>query len=210
MPYTYSPHVIRHPLAQIAADLFSIQQDLDHVARCGDARSVLILTEPSAIVLTRALTTSALIAYRRCFGSGDRTRLREDDLNVFEALEIDVHRMAIALADKAHAHTVASNEHSVMGVMIGVDENGNLKRGGFHTGGQGSFDVGGSWLALLAMCARKISSAVVEPKIVEARRTLGEWLDQFTPQEMASWDCALNANMPAADVLRRRPKTNRV
>jgi hypothetical protein len=149
-----------------------------------------------------------LIAYRRCFGTGDRTRIREQDLFTLTPEEIDVHRMALALADKAHAHPVASNETSVMGVMVGLDEDGNMKRGGFHCGGHVSFDAGGAWLSLLGECACKISSDVVQAKIIEAQEALSEWLDQFSIQEIALWESSFEAITPGPNVLNRRRKSN--
>lgn len=208
MPHNYSPRVITHLKAQEASELFLIEIDLKHVVGCCDARARLDWAAPDSHVISRSLATSALITYRRCFTSGTRLWLTEDDLNPLRPASRDKHRQLYDWANKAYAHSVAANENGVMSVSMGQSRDGNLKRGGFQYGGYQVFDLGGSIGPDLKELSLEVARDVVAPRKKQVETELEAWLAAFPDQEIATWPCGLDAAMPSDDLSRTRKKLN--
>jgi hypothetical protein len=209
MAYDFSPHVISHPRAQEANELFLVEIDLKHVIGCCDARDRLNLAALDSFVLSRALATSALITYRRCFTSGARVWLTQDDLQSLKPASQDKHRHLYEWANKAYAHSVAANENSVLSVSMGRSKDGDLKRGGFQYGANQAFDLGGSIGSDLRELCKEVAREVVAPRKKCIEEELQTWLATFTDEEVASWPCGLDANLPAEDRSRARRKLNK-
>lgn len=74
-------------------------------------------------VLVRALWSSSLIAYGRCFRSGRRLRLPDEALGVLDAQEREFHDALLAERDKHIAHQVSDLERIEMSVF-GKNEGG--------------------------------------------------------------------------------------
>lgn len=207
MPHHYSPHVISDPRAQEIAELHLIEQDLRHVVECCKLRGCLELSASNAMTLSRALSTSALITYRRCFTSGKRVALSRDDLACLSPEETSAHETFLGLASKAHAHPVAANENGVVGISIGKDEVGNLRRAGLQYSGVTTFDIASSVQELLRLSER-VRIDVVIPKRKSLEKALLAWLEEFDDKELATWPCALAAVGLDDDPLAPRKKLN--
>jgi hypothetical protein len=69
----------------------------------------------------KAFIAAALIHYRRVFSTGVRIRLRIDDV---PSEWMDLHREAIAVADKHTAHSVNEYESATASLGVRIDENG--------------------------------------------------------------------------------------
>lgn len=111
------------PAAREVADLLAMQQDLTFVAEACDLLLDLDVDDPPLrTTLTRALWSSALIAYKRCFTTGKRLGLTEDDVRRVPGGEeaVDFHRKMVALRDKHVAHSVNPLEFITIGVMVGA------------------------------------------------------------------------------------------
>jgi hypothetical protein len=113
---------MRTPAAREVADLLAMQQDLTFVWEACDLLLDLPTDEPGLqALLTRALWSSALIAYARCFATGKRLGLKDDDVrrvpNGDEAVKF--HRKLLDLRNKHIAHSVNPLEFIKIGVMVG-------------------------------------------------------------------------------------------
>lgn len=114
---------MRTPAARAVADLLAIQQDLTFVWEACDLLLELPTDDPALRrLLTRALWSSALVAYARCFGTGKRLGLSEDDVRRApsgnEAVEF--HRKMRDLRSKHIAHSVNPLEFIKIGIMVGA------------------------------------------------------------------------------------------
>jgi hypothetical protein len=207
MPFTYSPHIISDPRAQEAAELSLIEHDLDHVIECCNLRLSLEFSAPSSMTIARAFSTSALITYRRCFTNGRRTSLSKDDLACLASDEMSEHETFLHLASKAHAHPVSANENGVVGISIGKDGAGGLRRAGLQYNAITTFDLGRSTESLLRL-SKKVRDEVAEPKRKSLEKVLMKWLEDFADDELASWPSSLSAVVLEDDPLETRKKLN--
>ena len=110
------------PAARHAAERLATQLDLGFVR---DACELLSDLPPQVEVretLARALWSSAVVAYARCFNGGMRRGLTEKDVGSVprgdEAVEF--HRKILALRSKHIAHSVNPSEFIKIGVMVGT------------------------------------------------------------------------------------------
>lgn len=113
---------MRTPAARAVADLLAIQQDLNFVSEACDLLLDLPSVDPRLhATLARALWSSALVAYARCFATGKRLGLTTDDVqrvpNGTQAVEF--HGKMIDLRNKHIAHSVNPLEFIKIGVMVG-------------------------------------------------------------------------------------------
>ena len=114
---------MRTPAAREVADLLAMQQDLTFVWEACDLLLDMPTDDPGLqALLTRALWSSALIAYARCFATGKRLGLNDNDVrrvpNGDEALKF--HRKMLDLRNKHIAHSVNPLELIKIGVMVGT------------------------------------------------------------------------------------------
>lgn len=114
---------MRTPAAREVADLLAMQLDLTFVCEACDLLLNLPTNDPGLEpLLTRALWSSALIAYARCFATGKRLGLDENDVRRVprgdEAVEF--HRKMLNLRNKHIAHSVNPLEFIKIGVMVGT------------------------------------------------------------------------------------------
>jgi hypothetical protein len=114
------------PSAEELRDRASISQDLQLVVRCIQR---LLQLDPddhtsSDAVLTQALWTTALIAYARCFGSGVRIRLTNDDIRKLglNGEPEEFHRHLLDLRSKHVAHSVNAFESLAVGIVLSAGE----------------------------------------------------------------------------------------
>jgi hypothetical protein len=85
------------------ADLSSIAHDLEFVASACD-RLWQIWPQNDSL-LKRALSSAAAVAYDRCFATGRRHRLTEEDVGALGRELLAVHRRVVGDRDKHVAHT---------------------------------------------------------------------------------------------------------
>jgi len=171
------------PEAQEAADLLAIQRDLTFVWEALD----LIQDLPSdnrefTDLVTRALWTSALVAYARCFGTGKRAKLTEDDVLRTPQGELMVrfHRDMVSMRNKHIAHSVNAMEVIKIGAMVGrlkaTDDEGVT---GMAAVFSAEWAVNSRTLATLGQLADELLAAVMSrteehtPAVVEAARAAG-------------------------------------
>ncbi len=114
------------PSAQELRGRASINQDLQLTLECAD-RLLQLQPDGNSLadgVLAQALTTTALVAYARCFGSGLRTRLTLENLGEL-GLDGEVqafHQYLIDLRNKHIAHSVNSYESFTVGIVLSANE----------------------------------------------------------------------------------------
>lgn len=80
-------------------------------------------------VLVRALWSSALVAYARCFESGRRLRLPADALEVLEMAERQLHGTLLVERDKHIAHQADDLERVLLSVVGRTDGNSQTVEG---------------------------------------------------------------------------------
>src|SRR5262245_44659985 len=126
MRVDYRPFRLDHPAALELGDLRLVEHDLAHVRECVAERLNLNLAAMNAFVICRALTTSALIAYRRCFNSSVRWGLASDEVKSALGDEWYLkHQRYWSLASEGFAHTTVDLDRGIAGVSIGFCEDGS-------------------------------------------------------------------------------------
>jgi hypothetical protein len=114
------------PAAQRLADNASVLQDLRFVQDC--CRHLLaILAQPDEqrdSSLMRAIWTAALIAYSRCFGTGKRFGLTEEDVKnlPLNGEVMEFHKWVRDMRDKNVAHSVNPFEQVKVGAVLSGPE----------------------------------------------------------------------------------------
>ncbi|MEM9570291.1 MAG: hypothetical protein AAF996_02430 [Pseudomonadota bacterium] len=110
-------HLYHYPTEEtkIFADLIGVKTDLEHVINC---TRLVIDDQPS---LNRAIMDSALIAYRRCFASGMRTKLTDTDVLGAGQGADEFHDYIINQASKHIAHSVNLSEWVKAGLFINAE-----------------------------------------------------------------------------------------
>lgn len=107
------------------ADLAGIEHDLDVAASA--ARVVDIRRgSPSTDMVRRACIDSALMRYRRCFATGRRSRLTDDDVQAFSDDEKKLHDLVLYLANKSIAHSVDSSDNNLPYISVQEVEEGRF------------------------------------------------------------------------------------
>jgi hypothetical protein len=102
-------------------DTWLVFYDLEGVVGTCDRLLELIAINSQDHVLLESLSTAALIKYVRCFGTGKRIGLREDDLVGLPGDPVGVHRYFKDLRDKHIAHSVNPLEQVRVGVILADD-----------------------------------------------------------------------------------------
>ena len=113
---------MRTPDARAVADLLAMQQDLIYVWEACDLLLDLPTDDPGLqALLNRALWSSALVAYARCFATGKRLGLNDDDVQRVSGGNeaIKFHRKMLDLRNKHIAHSVNPLEFIKIGIMVG-------------------------------------------------------------------------------------------
>lgn len=114
------------PRARELADLAGIQADLTFVAEVSDRLAAALDQEPSDLVLSQALWTSALVAYARCFGRGKRLGLSEADLQALAGGGVlEFHEYQMNMRNKHIAHSVNPFESTTIGALVGTLPSGS-------------------------------------------------------------------------------------
>lgn len=114
---------MRTPAAREVSDLLAMRLDLTYVCEACELLLDLPTNDPELEpLLTRALWSSALIAYARCFATGKRLGLDEDDVRRIPKGEeaVEFHRKMLNLRNKHIAHSVNPLEFIKIGVMVGT------------------------------------------------------------------------------------------
>ncbi len=115
------------PHAARLADLASVLQDLRFVIGSCDRLEPLVADDAdSDPVLVRALWSSAVVAYSRCFATGKRLGLSEADVEAVEGDALKVHNYFREMRDKHIAHSVNPFEEIKVGALLGNDDDGNF------------------------------------------------------------------------------------
>lgn len=116
-------HAMSTPAARAVADLLAIQKDLEFVSEACH----LLLDLPSGnprlhATWSRALWSSALVAYARCFATGKRLGLTTEDVQRVPngPHAVAFHGKMIELRNKHIAHSVNPLESINIGVMVGT------------------------------------------------------------------------------------------
>jgi len=102
-------------------DTWLVLYDLEGVVRTCDRLLELTAIQSQDHVLLESLSTTALIKYVRCFGTGKRIGLGEDDLLGLSGDPVGVHRYFKDLRDKHIAHSVNPLEQVRVGVTLADD-----------------------------------------------------------------------------------------
>ena len=192
----YSPRLIPHPAAQRWADYNLILEDLSHVDECCTRRDSISLGNTDMTVL-RALATSALIAYRRCFGgSGQRVHITSRDLDRLSNEQLARHQKVWKYASQAYAHPISEVQNGAVGIMIGVCSDGSLKLGGFWGGGVSQFDLSVEHRRDLRELTETVREKIIRPTIEEIKTELTSWLAQYSVYDIDNWKDALTTTLP--------------
>jgi hypothetical protein len=102
------------------ADLANVERDLELAGSA--CRIVTTRTgSPSTNMVRRACIDSALMRYRRCFTTGRRTRLGEEDILDFDSSELKLHDLVLFLANKSIAHSVDGSEQGFPYLLVEYD-----------------------------------------------------------------------------------------
>jgi hypothetical protein len=112
---------MKSPSSKNLADCASVLQDLRFVQECCQ-RLAAVLTGPEDQrdgVVLKALWTAALVAYARCFSSGKRLGLQNDDVEdlPFEGV-VEFHEWLMGMRNKNLAHSVSPFELVKVGVIV--------------------------------------------------------------------------------------------
>jgi hypothetical protein len=114
---------MKTPTAREVADLLAIEQDLVFVRdSCALLLDLPVHDAYVRGVLVRALWSSALVAYVRCFATGNRLGLKEADVEAISPEAVAFHRAMKEVRRKHIAHSVNPMEVIKIGVMIGDHE----------------------------------------------------------------------------------------
>jgi hypothetical protein len=110
--------VMQSDSAAELADWVSLQQDLKHVIDALNDLKPLLQNPDESHTLVRALWTSALVAYCRCFSSGRRIRLDPEEVFGSKGPELEHHREATRMRDKHLAHPLKLEEGVTVGIYV--------------------------------------------------------------------------------------------
>jgi len=97
---------VKLPEAEILADLYSIQYDLEIATHLCKAASEMAAPRPHDSLAVEGLVTAAIVRYFRCFSSGARLGLRRSDIGDLDDQSLVDHDYFKALRDKFVAHSV--------------------------------------------------------------------------------------------------------
>lgn len=125
------------PSAQLLADYASVLQDLRYVQECCK-RLLKVLAEPEnqrdGIVL-KALWSAALVAYARCFASGKRFGLSNENVQALplEGEVSEFHQWLINMRNKHVAHSVNPFEIVKVGAVLSAPDAPQMQVEGIAT-----------------------------------------------------------------------------
>jgi hypothetical protein len=127
-PQAYTMVGLDGPHARAVGDHFAVQQDMIFIRACC-AHLVALLAGPDEVrdpALLRALWTSAVITYARCFGTGVRMPLTTADvLGLGLQGEVqEFHEHLLAMRNKHLAHSVNRYEQIAVGALLTRPESG--------------------------------------------------------------------------------------
>ena len=183
-PRIYQPKLISTLEACEAAGFELVLGDLKHVSVCCEEliRRGEYITQFHDV--SRALFTSALINYRRCFNSGCRVSIKIEECNFLSAEDREHHRDCINLADKHLAHSVNGFERANMTIHIAEDEDkGSLTRSGVGFASSLGMGFGLNDIQQLASLVEKIEGGFVQPRIKKLKMLVEQQIAQMSDDE---------------------------
>ncbi len=185
MARNYSPKLIATAEAREAADFHLVLKDLKHVTGCcEELLSHTMLISPYHVV-ARALCTSALVTYRKCFKSGHRVPINIDECNFLSDEDRKHHKYCIDLADKHIAHSVNGYERANMTIHIAEDEdNVSLVRGGLGSSAHLMMGFGLDDVCQLAQRVNSIVAEFVKPQIKNLESVITRQVEQMSDDEL--------------------------
>ena len=158
------PQPLREITNDAAAELaewWAIAYDLDHVISATTKLLSLFDDHSKDLTLIRALWTSALIAYIRCFTPGRRARLDPEIYKQLQGQPLETHQWYKDTRDKHIAHPVSRFEETKIGLFI--DESGMVAGLGHLYVFRASDDRPGvRQFGVLATVARKHVTGVIQ------------------------------------------------
>lgn len=116
-----SVRVLSGPDPEELAHLRGIVDDLGFVVDASTRLCSLLDGGDADVVLHRALYSSAVVAYLRCFGSGHRTRLTEEEFIGIGGAPRAMHEFLKNVRDKHVAHSVSPFEDAVVLLQVGAN-----------------------------------------------------------------------------------------
>jgi hypothetical protein len=99
-------------------DWVSLQHDLEHVLYALNDLKQLLKDPDDSHTLVRALWTSALVAYCRCFSTGRRIRLDPETVFGPNNPDLEHHRKVTKMRDKHLAHPLKLEESVIVGIHV--------------------------------------------------------------------------------------------
>lgn len=105
MPSLHRAVEVRLPEAEVLADLYSVQYDLEIATHLSKVSREMGATRPHDSLAVEGLVTAALIRYCRCFSTNVRLGLRRVDIESLDAETLANHDYFKDLRDKFVAHS---------------------------------------------------------------------------------------------------------
>jgi hypothetical protein len=165
--------------AQELAEWVSIANDLQHVIEACKLLIEMMDSGNEDATLQRALWSSALVAYVRCFKTGRRMSLNPSIYSGLEGDLLALHQTNVDTRDKHIAHPVNVFEETKIGLLIG--DAGNVRGHGNLSMFKIAGDRGDVYnLGVLANRAQKYVSGQIE----EAQAKVMEGATKISPAEL--------------------------
>ncbi len=182
---TFKPKLISSVEARDAAGFECVLFDLEHIVACCNE----LLSRGEFITpfhhVARALCTSALINYRRCFNTGCRVSIKIDECNFLSAEDHEHHEFCLGLVDKHLAHSVNGYERANMTIHIAEDiVNGSLARGGLGSSSIYGMEFGFDDVRQLAQRIENIIVKFVKPRIEELKALVTLQVEKMSDDEL--------------------------
>ena len=108
------------------ADLYAIGQELQFVIEASTRLAALIEEKSSDQIEMRALYSSALQAYARCFTSSKRKTLDPEIYSSLGGEPLACHEMYIGMRNKHLAHSVNAFEQMKVGLSLAPEDKGKM------------------------------------------------------------------------------------
>ena len=126
MSQIHTSHEFSSPESQVLADIYGISADLHCSTWC--LKQLRQAEASNNDFLKKTLLFGFLTTYRRCFNSGVRQSITNDDLRSLPDDAIDVHNYLIELTNRFAAHSV--NRFEETKVFVKVENNKVIGVGG--------------------------------------------------------------------------------
>lgn len=194
---------VDHPEAELLKDLHGILEDLSWVEsamgeylRHGDS------------ILRQGLWIAGVIRYARCFASGDRYRLKQDDVidDLDENLR-ELHEYVKNLRNRHIAHSENPYENNSITTRVPHPIPDDWESRGITGYGQTWYglipaDDVADGLAELAVTVR----GIVEKRFDNEKKRVEEVLRNLTVEQIREWQVRKRQHPSTSDVSRRRPR----